>query len=439
MSIKYILFVSLLLFISTKNEFLSLSEMRNGMSFLGMGSDMKLFASNDTEPEKTTEEKVVNIKCLFSKGYNIYSLQKLQNKEKDYTTKDIDGKTIYFNFCRNTKLVDNSTFVKKDGNNTIRLAGSIDGEGDENKNIWVENDKEKGGVTISFVEGDKCTENDYHLVKLKVNCNGDVEGDAFLKTLKITGNDSCVHTIEMDSLYGCSLRSSYLLLKLFKEYKIVFAIIFIVVGILLCLFGLRLSGKAVITVCGFLGCYLLTAAVLNFFPNFIKSELYLCLCLVVCFVLGCVVGFFLRGEIKFSILLFGGFLGYCVSIFVYQIVQNYVEFDPEILYYAVMGVCIVLGAFIGWKLSNPIIILGTAVFGGYLAMRGISLIAGNYLDEGYIIDLIKDKEWDQLKEIRDGWTYAYLGAWVVLAVVGLFVQCKNAKKSKSGDYSAVKN
>ena len=438
MSIKYILLVSLLIFISTKNEFLSLSELRNGMSFLGMGSNMEVFAGNESDSKESTDSKFVNIKCLFSKGYNIYSLQSLQNKDKDYNVTDKDGKSILFNFCRNTHVVENSTFVKKDGNNYIRLSGSIDGEGEDNKNIWAENDKEKGGVTISFVEGDKCSETDHHLVKLKVNCNGDVDGEDFLNHFTITNNDSCLHFIEIDSLYGCSLRSSYLLLKLFKEYKFIFAIIFIVVGLILCFFGLSFSGKTVIIICGLLGCYLITAVILNLFPNLIKDELSLLICLLVCLVLGCVVGFFLRGEIKFTILLCGGFLGYCVSIFVYQIVQNYVNFDPQILYYAVVGICIVLGAALGWYLANPIIILGTAVFGGYLAMRGISLIAGNYLDEGYIIDLIKDKEWDQLKDIRDGWTYAYLGAWLVLAVAGIIVQCKNAKKSKSSDYSSMK-
>ena len=177
-------------------------------------------------------------------------------------------------------------------------------------------------------------------------------------------------------------------------------------------------------ICGFIGCYAITAAILNFFPNFITTELWLLVCLLVCFVLGCILGWFLKDEIKFSVLISGGFLGYSCATFVYQIVQNYVEFDPQILYYACVGVCIVVGALLGWFLTDPILIIGTSVFGGYLAMRGVSLVAGNYLDEGYIIDLIKNKEWEQLKEIRDGWTYAYLGSWVILAIAGIFIQCK---------------
>ena len=235
----------------------------------------------------------------------------------------------------------------------------------------------------------------------------------------------------MRSLYGCSLRSTYLFIKLLNDYRFVFCVLFVIIGIIFCFFGHRYMKYLIMFICGFIGCYAITAAILNFFPNFITTELWLLICLLVCFVLGCILGWFLKDEIKFSVLITGGFLGYSCATFVYQIIQNYVEFDPEILYYACVGVCIVIGALLGWFLTDPILIIGTSVFGGYLAMRGVSLVAGNYLDEGYIIDLIKSKEWEQLQEIRDGWTYAYLGSWVILAIAGIFIQCKNNKKTKS--------
>ena len=76
--------------------------------------------------------------------------------------------------------------------------------------------------------------------------------------------------------------------------------------------------------------------------------------------------------------------------------------------------------------------MGTSILGGYLAMRGVSLIAGNYIDEGYLIDLIKNQEYDQLKEIRDGWVFGYLGAWALLSIVGICIQCRHYKSSNSG-------
>ena len=63
-------------------------------------------------------------------------------------------------------------------------------------------------------------------------------------------------------------------------------------------------------------------------------------------------------------------------------------------------------------------------------MRAVSLVAGNYLDEGMTIDLIKNKEWEQLKEMRNSWIYAYLGTWLALTIAGTIVQCRYHRKEK---------
>ena len=64
-------------------------------------------------------------------------------------------------------------------------------------------------------------------------------------------------------------------------------------------------------------------------------------------------------------------------------------------------------------------------------MRGVSLVAGNYLDESMTIDLIKAQEWEQLAELRTAWVYAYLGSWLVLAIAGTIIQCRYYRKEKS--------
>ena len=56
------------------------------------------------------EAKVINIKCLFSKNFNFYSLQSLQDTEKDYEIKK-GNYTFIYNFCQNTKANSESTFI----------------------------------------------------------------------------------------------------------------------------------------------------------------------------------------------------------------------------------------------------------------------------------------------------------------------------------------
>ena len=202
----------------------------------------------------------------------------------------------------------------------------------------------------------------------------------------------------------------------------------VLLGLFLCFVGKKYIAPTIIILCGLIACYALTALVLSIFPNFIKTELYLFICLLVCLIIGLIIGYFTRDMEKFYIVVAGGFLGYSLATFLYQIVQNYINWDPQILYYVCIGVCVLVGAGIGFWLAIPILILGLSVFGGYLAMRGVSLVAGNYLDEGLVIDLIKNKEWEQLKEMRTPWVYAYLGSWAALAAIGTIVQCYYYKK-----------
>ena len=152
-TISFLIISTLLILIQSKEEY-------NQNKFLA-----KKQTSN---PKKTPdlvsfeeEAKVINIKCLFSKNYNFYSLQDLQDKKKDYEYKNENSSyTFIYNFCQNTKTNSESTLIRKDENGTIvKLAGSIDGEGDD-KNQWLEmgDSDNKEGISIALVTGETCKE-----------------------------------------------------------------------------------------------------------------------------------------------------------------------------------------------------------------------------------------------------------------------------------------
>ena len=428
MSLKFLILLSFLILIQSKEE--------HHEKFLGRSPHPNPNINQNTFPDLISfeeEAKIINIKCLFSKNYNFYSLQSLQDKDKDYEyKKENDSYTFIYNFCQNTKTNSSSTLLRKDSEgNIVKLAGSIDGEGND-KNQWMEmgDSKKKEGIAISLSKGQQCLENENstYTANIKVYCDYDANK---ISNLKITqGAHPCVYTMEFKSRYGCPLAGTYLLLELMEDYKYIFMGILIILGLFLGFFGLKYLSPTIIVLCGILGCYFLTALILSLFPDFITTELWLFVCLLVCGILGCIIGYFLRDQEKFFITLCGGFLGYSVATFFYQIVQNYISIDPQILYYVCIGICVVIGGIIGYCLSMPILILSLAFFGGYLVMRGVTLVAGNYLDEGMTIDLIKNKEWEQLKELRSAWIYGYLGAWLVLGIAGTIIQCKYHKKDK---------
>ena len=221
-TISLLIILTLLISIQSKEEF-------NPNKFLSK----KQTPNPKTTPDLVSfeeEAKVINIKCLFSKNYNFYSLQALQDKEKDYEYKNKnDSYTYIYNFCRNTKANSGSTLIRKDANGTmVKLAGSIDGEGDD-KNQWLEmgDSDNNEGISIALVKGETCKENpeSKYNANIRVLCDSDVDT---MSDIKITqGDHPCVYTLEFKSRYGCPLGSSYLLLKLMEDYKYIFMVVII--------------------------------------------------------------------------------------------------------------------------------------------------------------------------------------------------------------------
>ena len=107
---------------------------------------------------------------------------------------------------------------------------------------------------------------------------------------------------------------------------------------------------------------------------------------------GGALGFLLKSKIIILTILLGGSMGYSIAQFVYQIVQSMIDWNPTYLYYGTIAVCVVAGILVALLVLKSIIIIGTSFLGGYIAMRGVSVIFGNYLDEGQFADLIKNDE-----------------------------------------------
>ena len=73
-------------------------------------------------------------------------------------------------------------------------------------------------------------------------------------------------------------------------------------------------------------------------------------------------------------------MGYGMAEFAYQFVQGFIEWNPQYVYYGTIGVCVLAGVLLGLCVLHTVMIIGTSVIGGYIAMRGVTLIFGNYID-----------------------------------------------------------
>ena len=215
-----------------------------------------------------------------------------------------------------------------------------------------------------------------------------------------------------------------------KEYNYIFAPVFIIVGLFLAFWGKKFETPTIMLVVGILLCYLATVIILNFIPSLIKTEGNLMTLLAVGFLAGAVIGFILKGKIKVLAVLVGALAGYSFTEFVYSIVSGFINADPTILYWVVFAICILIGGMLGYCIVETIVIIGTSIIGGYIVMRGVTLIFGNYMELAEFSDLAKSGEWEELKEIRNGWVYAYIGLWLILSIAGIYYQCYGHKRRK---------
>jgi hypothetical protein len=73
-------------------------------------------------------------------------------------------------------------------------------------------------------------------------------------------------------------------------------------------------------------------------------------------------------------------------------------------------------------------ILATSFCGSYAFIRGVSLYAQGFPNESYVVDLIRNEEWETLNNVLTPIVYAYMCGWFVLFAIGLVFQIKTRSK-----------
>lgn len=87
----------------------------------------------------------------------------------------------------------------------------------------------------------------------------------------------------------------------------------------------------------------------------------------------------------------------------------------------------IAGAVIAFFAVNIMIILGTSLAGSYLCLSGIGYFAGGFPSVVDIQQMIQ-------KHSAPSWQiYCYLGGMLVLAILGMVVQCKYLTRKKDDE------
>ena len=375
--------------------------------------------------EKNFSKKLINVKCFWVNDFDIYSLEKLStDKGYSFIDEESNNKAL-FSLCKNLK--DKKIMFLL--NDTINASGSID-EGTK----WDVNSK---NLTISLPEGEKCKSdsNKNYKVELSFECDDDDSADIddekenFKNNLKLNVN-GCKIVVSSKTVYACPLNNYYIFERIFKKYKIPSVIFICLMGLFLAFFGAKVIKVTVLLLGALVFCVVALSAVYSVFS--ISNENTMLIVMAVAFCIGLALGFLLLKLVKLFIIILGGACGYTLGLAVYAILKDKnLNVEEDHLYYGTLVVCILLCALISLCLVKHVLIFGTSIIGGYLIIKGISLVLGHLPNESRIVDLIKKKEFDQLDEILkdDKALYYYLG-WLIIVIIGVCVQYRNNKDEK---------
>eukprot|EP00340_Litonotus_pictus_P012296 CAMPEP_0170538258 /NCGR_PEP_ID=MMETSP0209-20121228/103204_1 /TAXON_ID=665100 ORGANISM="Litonotus pictus, Strain P1" /NCGR_SAMPLE_ID=MMETSP0209 /ASSEMBLY_ACC=CAM_ASM_000301 /LENGTH=197 /DNA_ID=CAMNT_0010839915 /DNA_START=533 /DNA_END=1122 /DNA_ORIENTATION=+ len=130
-----------------------------------------------------------------------------------------------------------------------------------------------------------------------------------------------------------------------------------------------------------------------------------------------------KKEVVFYMLL-GAIMGFMVGVLVYNFGLRYVKSNPDLVYWLTVCGMIAVGVLIAYFFGKHLLIISTSIIGSYVLIRGSSYLIGGFPNEGEVLDLINDEEWEQLDDILDAKVYGYLAVFIVMLIGGLIVQYK---------------
>lgn len=144
-------------------------------------------------------------------------------------------------------------------------------------------------------------------------------------------------------------------------------------------------------------------------------------------VLGLFLGWLLIKFIRIGIFIVAAMGGYSVGLLLYNAFMYNIHSQTGFWCFTI-GVALLFGV-LSLSFFNHLLIHATAIFGSFLAVYGIGLVAGRYTNPFTIGELIDNGQWTGLDPVF----YAYLAGNVVLYAMGVIYQYKVKNGDTSGE------
>jgi len=287
--------------------------------------------------------------------------------------------------------------------------------------VLFDNTTNQSSVVAQLPAGDTCGNGQNYQLTYNYICNVNqttpiIDYSAFVPT-------SCANKISITTNQACPEFNVYALWNAIIANAYIFGSIISVLGFILCFLGIKFIFFTEIMIgvaaAMFLSLYLIFSNV-----TFALSTWQFWTIVAVSAVLGALAGWLIAKVERLPGGVLGGIVGFILGFVIYNFMMKYINSNPTVVYWCCIVFSIIICALLGLWLSDYILIIGTSIVGGYAAIRGISFMAGGFPDEKQVYQLIQNQEWNQVSALMTWQVYVYLSCFLVLAVIGMFIQFK---------------
>ena len=365
--------------------------------------------------------------------FRFFSFYNLQAKNGYTASQPLDGQdaNINFNMCTTDRAaVDQSGCAKDTLFGFVKYDNKCYPVGDLDVNIWtfdvVLKEDNKSEKSVDYVKMQSLPKNTTVTQSLAttivIKCDTNATGTE-KPTFSFTNaaNGTFALGVNFVSASACGTQSVNKLFLLFNSYK-VFPVLFLIVSIPLIFFGLKFIKISLATV-GFIVGLIVVSFITSIFANFLNFGVGAWIGFTAgALIVAVILAYLCYQSPNIAVLIAGSAFGYFVGSKLIELGATTFQLELEPMVNGIIiGVCIVLGFILAWKVKKHTIILCTSFGGSQLLVLGLGILLKNYPDYNTISYLIRTKQYHLIST----WTWIYLIGSIVVFIAGATVQFKH--------------
>jgi hypothetical protein len=238
--------------------------------------------------------------------------------------------------------------------------------------------------------------------------------------------NTCTINIKATHAAGCPTLEFSGFIQYLSGHPWIIAAILFAFGITACFFGGLLFDWVVASLAGIMT-FLVVALMCNAIGGFKAIEsgsvasagrvIVAILCFLLSIGAGVAAGWFVKKTSKIALGVLGGVGGFFLAFLFYGLIFAKFVTQSQWLLWVIICIGVIGGSILVFRFKEGLVVALTAAVGAYIAMRGISLVAGGYPDEFTMFSQMSSGDFDLPNAF-----YAYLAGIVALTVGGIFFQ-----------------